>query len=91
MTKGGDPYRARVWREAGSGGAYVEMDPDVRPDPPTPRDLVEAGYPEGGTAAAVLAWVAGDAFRARLAEAAEHRREGGARQTVLGALAKLTG
>lgn len=95
-TKGGDPYRARVWREAGSGGAYAEMDPDVRPaGTPEPGgdvtdDEVLFGYPEDGTVAAVLAWVDGDPFRARLALAAEQRREAGPRQTVLGPLTKLT-
>jgi hypothetical protein len=97
-----------VWREAGSGGAYVEMDPDVRPDGPRLADLAEpqssgaweptvaydatadTPYPEAGTVADVLAWVADDPFRARLALAAEQRRETGARQSVLGPLAKLT-
>jgi hypothetical protein len=93
VTKGGDPYRARVWREAGSGGAYVEMDPDVRPDAARVTaydDARDTPYPEAGTVADVLAWVADDPFRARLALAAEQRRETGARQSVLGPLAKLT-
>jgi hypothetical protein len=79
MSKGGDPWRARVWREQGTGGTYADMDPEVRPDQPEPRTFevpeVMEDYPEGASVRDVLAWVGEDTVRARYAFAEEEARD----------------
>lgn len=92
MTRGRDPYRARVWREAGSSGTYAEMDAAWAPDTDASlRDLdpeTPHGYPATGTVADVLAWVGPSPDRAAYALAAERRREA-PRQGILGPLTKM--
>jgi hypothetical protein len=97
MSRGGNPWRARVWREAGSSGTYAEMDPDVRPPDPAPREpqTIEsiwsrAPYPEGGSVATVLAWVGADRGRAAEALAAEEQR-GIVRSSITSALRRMLG
>lgn len=88
-TPGDSPWRARVWREAGSSGAYVDMDPDVRPDNGTSRPQAEP-YPAGASATAVLAWVGTDSDRAWQAHAAERLRPQ-PRLAVMGPLQRMLG
>jgi hypothetical protein len=91
VTRGGDPYRARVWREAGSSGAYADMDADVLAPDASLRDLdpeTPHGYPATGTVADVLAWTGPSPDRAAYALAAERRREA-PRQGILGPLTRM--
>lgn len=68
----------------------VEVEPaEVGTDEP-PVDESGAEYPEGGSAADVESWVAGDSDRAAYALEREHDRTGGPRAGLSAALGKLT-
>jgi hypothetical protein len=90
MTRrpGNSPWRARVWRDNESGGAYViePVQADGPPDTQAPQP--DGDYPVGANAGAVLAWVGANADRAEVARAQEMARPT-ARQTVLGPVERL--
>ncbi len=91
MSGGGNPWRARVWREAGSSGAYVDMDADVRPDGERlDTEAVGDGYPRAGTVADVLEWVGESPDRAAWALGHERIRNP-SRAGVLTPLARMVG
>jgi hypothetical protein len=85
----GDPWRARVWREQGTGGTYADMDPDVRPDRPEPPSAPQGTpYPEGANSREVMAWVGDDRARAHVALTKEEARET-PRATITTAMRRL--
>lgn len=92
MTRrpGTDPFRARRWREQGTGGAYSDMAPEVRPEgtPPDPDRGRTQSMPEGGSVATILDWVGTDRSRAQVAYDFEWSRTT-QRQTLLAELRKL--